>query len=79
MANMHTIKDLSLGYYLSSACEIELEEALRISSKSVSKFTNKYNDLLGVYSNFEKRSNREKVKLNRNLKQADTNIGKLSK
>ncbi|CAI2188806.1 10931_t:CDS:1, partial [Funneliformis geosporum] len=75
---MYTMKDLNSSNCLGSVCEIELEKALRINSKSVSEFTNKYNDLLGLYSNFEKRSNREKTKLNHNLEQADTNIGKLS-
>ena len=78
MVNVHTIKDLSSGHRLGSAREMELEEALCISSKSMSEFTNKYNALIGAYSNFEKRCNKEKAKLHRNLEQADTNNGKFS-
>ncbi|CAI2191177.1 11658_t:CDS:2, partial [Funneliformis geosporum] len=53
-------------------------EMLRNSIKSISKLTNEYNDMQGVYSSYSKRNDRDKAKLHRNLEQAETNNRKLS-
>ncbi len=45
MRNVHTMKDISSGHRLGSACETELEEMLRNSIKSIFKLTNEYNDI----------------------------------
>src|SRR3954453_396765 len=78
MRNMHTLKDISSGHRLGSAREMELKEMLCNSIKSISELTNEYNDIQGVYSSYSKRNDRDKAKLHRNLKQAETNNRKLS-
>src|SRR3954467_6130871 len=78
MRNVHTLKDISPGHRLGSACKTELEKMLRNSIKSISELTNEYNDMQGVYSNYSKRNDRDKAKLHHNLNQAETNNRKLS-
>jgi chromosome segregation ATPase len=78
MRNVHTLKDISSGHRLGSAREIELEEMLCNSIKSISELTNEYNDMQGVYSSYCKRNDRDKAKLHHNLEQAETNNRKLS-
>src|SRR3954453_301982 len=78
MRNVHTLKDISSGYRLGSAREMELEEMLCNSIKSISELTNEYNDIQGVYSSYSKRNDRDKAKLHCNLEQAETNNRKLS-
>ena len=54
MTNVHTMKDLSSGHRLGSAREMELEGALRISSKSVTDLVNEYKNLQDVCLEREK-------------------------
>src|SRR5215216_1015872 len=58
MTNVHTMKDLSSGHRLGSAREIELEGALRISSKSVTDLVNEYRNLQDVCLEREKEFHR---------------------
>ena len=53
MKNVHTLKNISSGHRLGSAREMELEEMLRNSIKSVFELTNEYRDLQDVYSKRE--------------------------
>ena len=45
MTNVHTMKDLSSDHHFGSALKMELERALRISSKSVTDLVNEYRNL----------------------------------
>jgi hypothetical protein len=54
MPNIHTLDSLSGGHRLGSIRELELEEALRTASKSVSDIDSDYKKLQSVYSNFSK-------------------------
>src|SRR6266542_4865989 len=78
MRNVHTLKDISSGHRLSSACEMELEKMLCNSIQSIFELTNKYNNIQEVYSSYSKRNNRDKAKLHCNLEQVETNNRKLS-
>ncbi|PKK59655.1 hypothetical protein RhiirC2_719668 [Rhizophagus irregularis] len=60
MRNVHTLKDISSDHRLGSVREMELEEILRNSIKSISELTNEYNDMQGVYSSYSKRNDRDK-------------------
>ncbi|CAJ0829418.1 16152_t:CDS:2, partial [Entrophospora sp. SA101] len=72
--SMESKKIQGQGYRLGSAREQELEEALRDSIKSNSEITSEYKNMQVVYSNHSKNTNKENAQLQRNLKQADTDI-----
>jgi len=83
MANVRTLRDTKSmeskkiqgqGYRLGSAREQELEEALRDSIKSNSELIDDFKNLQVVYSKFSKNIKQENAQLQRNLKQADTDI-----
>ncbi|CAJ0910873.1 2849_t:CDS:1 [Entrophospora sp. SA101] len=62
------------GYRLGSVREQELEDALRVSSKTNSELIDDFKNLQVVYSKFSKNIKQENAQLQRNLKQADTDI-----
>src|SRR6185369_16845649 len=83
MANVRTLQDTKSmeskkiqgqGYRLGSAREQELKEALRDSIKSNSELIDDFKNLQVVYSKFSKNIKQENAQLQRNLKQADTDI-----
>jgi len=56
MKNVHTLKDISSGYRLSSARKMELEKMLHNNIQSIFELTNEYNDMQEVYSSYSKRN-----------------------
>ena len=78
MKNVYTLKNISSGYHLSSACEMELEKMLCNSIQFISELINEYNDMQEVYLSYSKRNDQDKAKLHCNLEQAEINNRKLS-
>ncbi|RHZ82012.1 hypothetical protein Glove_115g104 [Diversispora epigaea] len=86
MANVHTLKNTNLdikyptiqkGHRLGSTREQELEEALRNSIKSNSELDSEFKNLQEIYSKFSKNIKQNNTQLQRDLKQAYTNINRL--
>ncbi|CAJ0889737.1 12278_t:CDS:1 [Entrophospora sp. SA101] len=71
---MESKKIQGQGYRLGSVCEQELEDALRVSSKTNSELIDDFKNLQVVYSKFSKNIKQENAQLQRNLKQADADI-----
>nr|CAG8568408.1 3410_t:CDS:2 [Entrophospora candida] len=83
MAKVYTLQDTKSmeskkiqgqGYRLGSVCEQEFEEALHDSIKSNSELSNDFKILQVVYSKFSNNIKQKNAQLQRNLKQADTDI-----